>query len=353
MNVGIKMRLKITSLLIAVALLAACATQPTPVEPNDNESEQTGQEKEQPSEPIEKEAEESVGIQFPEVSLQKKDEGEDVLLLQEALQEIGYELPLDGDYSEVTTWAITDFQLQMGNLSATGIYDEATKKGLEKFAEKGKAIEAGAALPPLTEAVFTNSGSEVSGNPYDLLAIVNKENALPEDYVPNDLVVPDVRFPFTEDLPKKQLRAPAADALEQLFAAADETGFPLFAQSGYRSHERQVGLFTAYVSEHGEVEANQFSARPGESEHQTGLSMDISSETVNYQLVTDFGDTPEGKWVKDNAHQFGFIIRYPKGKEEITKYQFEPWHLRYVGEKAAKEIMENNITLEEYFNEDN
>jgi len=290
---------------------------------------------------------------LPDESLQKMDEGDSVLILQETLLKLGYEIPVDGVYSEATTWAITDFQLQTEDLFVTGTYDEATKHALESMREQEQTVKAGVALPPLDEPAITNSGTQILGNPYDQLAIVNKANALPEDYIPQDLVVPDVPFPFTEDLPKKQLREPAALALEELFKAAQEAGFELFAQSGYRSYERQVTLFEAYTDEHGEDAANLFSARPGESEHQTGLAIDISSASVNYQLVTDFGETPEGEWVEENAADYGFIIRYPEDKEDITEYQFEPWHLRYVGKKAAQEISQENIALEEYIAEMN
>ena len=185
-------------------------------------------------------------------------------------------------------------------------------------------------------------------SPDSITVLVNKEYALPDGYEPKDLVVTNVRFPFTEDDPKKQLRKEAAEALEQLFDAAEEEGHFLFAQSGYRSFERQEAIFASNVEQDGEEAANQYSARPGESEHQTGLVMDITSEAVEFRLVEEFGDTPEGKWVAENAYKYGFIIRYEKGKEDITGYQYEPWHLRYVGKKAAKTIYEQDLTLEEY-----
>lgn len=133
-----------------------------------------------------------------------------------------------------------------------------------------------------------------------------------------------------------------------MFASAENAGIHLFAQSGFRSFERQEQIFTAFAEQDGEEAANKYSARPGESEHQTGLVMDITSESVNFQLTTEFGATEEGLWVAEHAHEHGFIIRYPKGKESITQYDYEPWHLRYVGIKAATEMNNNNETLEEY-----
>ena len=185
-------------------------------------------------------------------------------------------------------------------------------------------------------------------NPYDVLALVNKNHALPDDYEPVDLVVPNVRFPFEEDVPKKQLRKIAADALEDQFAAGDEDCITLFAQSGYSSYDRKEAIFASNAAKNGEEHANTYSARAGQSEHQTGLVMDVTAQAVGFDLVIDFGETEEGKWIKEHAHEYGFIIRYPEGKEAITLYQYEPWHLRYVGQKTASAIYEEDQTFEEY-----
>ena len=182
---------------------------------------------------------------------------------------------------------------------------------------------------------------------YDVL--VNKERRMPADYIPPDLVRIDVPtiLVFEE---VNHLRRAASEALSALFAAAeDEQGFELLARSGYRSHKTQVSLYQLNVREYGEQEAARISAQPGTSEHQSGLAMDISSPVVNYQLTKDFGETEEGKWVAENAHRFGFIIRYMKGREEITGYDYEPWHLRYVGTVLAEDIYLKNYTLEEYY----
>src|SRR5699024_2355749 len=165
--------------------------------------------------------------------------------------------------------------------------------------------------------------TKISENPYDGLALINKEHALPAEYIPEDLVTPDVRFPFTEDLPNKQMRQSAARALKDLIKDAYDAGRDLFTQSVYRSYERQEAIFAANIEKNGEKEANKYSARPGESEHQSGLTMDVTSPGVEYDLVIAFEDTPEGKWIKKHASDYGFIIRYPKGKEDITQYQYE------------------------------
>lgn len=190
-------------------------------------------------------------------------------------------------------------------------------------------------------AVITNAAST--------FALVNKLRNLPADYVPSDLVVPDVPFSFEGKSPKKQLRKEAAKALETLFDAAKKDGIKLKAVSGYRSYATQKSIFESNTAKKGEEVANRTSARPGQSEHQTGLAMDVSSASVGYALEESFGDTKEGKWLAKHAAEYGFIIRYMKGKEKITGYAYEPWHIRFVGEDAAKDIVKKKLTLEEYF----
>lgn len=211
--------------------------------------------------------------------------------------------------------------------------------------------------PKLTlEAVFFNEIAQVDGekiiqNPENKLTLVNKVFALPEDYIPGDLVRPNVEFSFgNQDIEKSYMRQEAASALEKMFADAKSQDIHLFAVSGYRSYERQDDNFHNKVNKIGEEAAAKIVAYPGNSEHQTGLAMDISSQSANFKLTEQFGGTPEGKWLMENAHRFGYILRYPKGLETITGYNYEPWHYRYVGLKAAAEIYKNQLTLEEYFN---
>lgn len=184
------------------------------------------------------------------------------------------------------------------------------------------------------------------------LVLVNKNRNIPSDYVPDDLVVPNVRFPFDEFDEKKQMRKEAAEALEQLFNAAEEEGIYLFAISGYRSYARQKYLFDIRAERDGFEEANKLTAYPGQSEHQTGLAMDVSCQSVGFQLTEKFGQVTEGIWLKENAHKFGFIIRYEKDKVDITGYSYEPWYIRYVGKEVAEEIYSKNITLEEYLGDE-
>lgn len=189
---------------------------------------------------------------------------------------------------------------------------------------------------------------QVVADPESLVVLVNKQSMLPDNYEPSDLVEPDVPFIFEEKLEKRKMRKVAAEALEELFAAAKEDGISLAAVSGYRSRSTQESLYNLYVQRDGEEAANQYSAKPGQSEHQTGLAMDVSGATGACAAQDCFADTEEAEWLAEHSHEYGFIIRYPEGKEEITGYQYEPWHLRYVGVEIATTIYEENLTLEEY-----
>ncbi|GEL78846.1 M15 family metallopeptidase [Tenuibacillus multivorans] len=186
-------------------------------------------------------------------------------------------------------------------------------------------------------------------DPHALDVVVNKVRRLPKGFVPKNLVEPQVPFNASEGNPKRLLREEAANALEELFAAAKEEGFDLVAQSGYRSIERQIELYNWYVENYGQDWVDQYSAVPGHSEHHTGLTMDITSDVVAMELVEAFGETEPGQWVEEHAHEYGFVIRYPKGKSDITGYSYEPWHLRYFGVETATDIYESGVTVEEYY----
>lgn len=201
--------------------------------------------------------------------------------------------------------------------------------------------------------VVGEDGKVYLKNTDDYLVLVNKQRNLPADYTPQDLVIPEVPFSFTQDLPKKYMRVDAARALERMFQQAKADGIKLVGISGYRSYQTQKDIFTYNVKRKGEEEANKTSARPGQSEHQTGLAMDVSSAGVNYTLSEKFGQTIEGQWLAANAPNFGFIIRYPKDKTHITGYNYEPWHVRYVGIEHALKITNLDITLEEYLGQGN
>jgi D-alanyl-D-alanine carboxypeptidase len=195
-----------------------------------------------------------------------------------------------------------------------------------------------------------NGTIAVIAQPDAFTALVNPFNKLPEDYEPDDLVYPDVKFIFSEKVEKRMMRKEAAEALEQLFEGAENDGFSLAGVSAYRSHATQTKLFDRYVKRDGYEKARTYSALPGTSEHETGLAVDVTSGDGSCAAADCFGDTAEASWLAKHAATYGFIVRYPKGKDDITGYQYEPWHLRYVGESLAGELADSGLTLEEYYN---
>jgi len=219
----------------------------------------------------------------------------------------------------------------------------------------------GATTPPATTKPGSASGGQagiskgedgaiaVIGKPESIAALVNPFNMLPDDYVPSDLVYPDVRFIFNDKIEKRMMRKEAAEALENLFAGAEKDKIYLAGVSAYRSHKTQKALFDRYVKRDGYEKARTYSALPGTSEHETGLAVDVTSSDGKCAAADCFGDTKEADWLKKHAANYGFIIRYPEGKQDITGYQYEPWHLRYVGVDLAGEIAANGSTLEEYY----
>lgn len=184
----------------------------------------------------------------------------------------------------------------------------------------------------------------------EFLILINKTHPVDENYKPDDLT--GIKYFASDRSPEgRYMRAEAAAQFEKLVEAAAQEGCELVMTTAYRSYGFQNILYTNYVKQSGEEAANKFSAKPGQSEHQSGLAVDVSGPSVDYRLSDDFGETPEGAWMAEHAHEFGFILRFPLGKEDITGYQYEPWHLRYVGQPAADEIYKQGITLEEYLGE--
>ncbi len=187
-------------------------------------------------------------------------------------------------------------------------------------------------------------------DPASLWFINNKVTGLPLDYVPIDLVVPGVSLRLAATQEQMQLRKIAQTDLEHLFADAKQAALQMQFGSGYRSAKYQKTLYDGYVASGGKAEADRVSARPGHSEHQTGLALDFTRADGKCHLEACFGDQPEGKWLAENAYKYGFILRYTTDKESVTGYKFEPWHYRYVGKDLAAEMQKQHIaTLEEYF----
>ena len=191
--------------------------------------------------------------------------------------------------------------------------------------------------------------TEIDTDPSSITVFINREYALPEDYEPDDLVVPNVLFNLDYYDERKLMRSEAAAALEELFAAAEKDGYTLYGVSAYRSYSRQRKIFLNNIVKRGKEHTLKYSAVPGTSEHQSGLSIDVSTKSFGFRLLDDFINTPEGVWLSKNAYRFGYIIRYPVDKVEITGYAYEPWHIRYVGKDLAAYLYTNDLTLDEYY----
>ena len=188
---------------------------------------------------------------------------------------------------------------------------------------------------PTTKAAAPDSVSQ-SANGYEIktvngvtyvdgVLVANKTYGLPASYYTGGL---------TADCDR---------AYDNLKAAAAKAGYSLYISSGFRDYETQEVIYNRYVANDGKANADRYSARPGHSEHQTGLAIDLNG------VSDSFGDTPTGKWVAAHCHEYGFILRYPKGKEAQTGYMYEPWHIRYVGKDVAKKIFDSGLCLEEYY----
>ncbi len=177
--------------------------------------------------------------------------------------------------------------------------------------------------------------------PNSISVLVNKNNQLAADYIPHDLEKISLDYANEEQYMRKE----AKEHFERLSEDARKLGYQIIASSTYRSYTYQERLYHYYIETKGLEYADLCSARPGHSEHQTGLAIDVMGSNQDYDA---FADSIEFPWMTENAYKYGFILRYPKGKENITGFKYEPWHYRYVGIKIAKIIHENNWTLEEY-----
>lgn len=162
----------------------------------------------------------------------------------------------------------------------------------------------------------------------------------------NDILIVNKTYNLPKDYDPGSLKEEAVNAFEKMRDAAKADNIKLWIASGYRSYSTQDELYNYYVKIDGKKKADTYSARPGYSEHQTGFAMDLNI------IDSSFEGTPEAIWLENNSYKYGFIIRYPKGKEGITGYKYEPWHVRYLGEKLAKNVYDSGLTLEEYLNID-
>ncbi|MHC5558356.1 M15 family metallopeptidase [Kocuria sp. U4B] len=177
------------------------------------------------------------------------------------------------------------------------------------------------------------------GDPASLAVVVNKRRPLePRGWAPRDL----------EQVEGRRLRPEAARAARELLAAARADGVRIVLVSGYRSYDEQAATYAGWVAQQGQAAADTASARPGHSEHQTGLAVDVG-EGSGCDLQVCFADTAAAAWVADHAAEHGFVVRYPRGAQAVTGYWYEPWHLRYLGAQRARELVRSGAaTLEEF-----
>ena len=258
----------------------------------------------------------------------------------------------------------TDEQVILRISQRTGCYNNSMHKKLGVIIVLLMVLAFGAwliATPKAQNSHSTTASTKPATSPFNkneyslseptsIWVVVNKLRPLqPATYIPPDLVTPNVplRVPGNESM---QVRKVVASAMEDMFAAAKADQVALMLSSGYRSYTYQVGLYSGYVSTSGKTGADTYSARPGYSEHQTGLAFDV--EPLNQQCDVDqcFANLPAGKWIAAHAYEYGFLLRYPADKTSITGYTYEPWHLRYVGKSLAMELHNQHVeTLEEFF----
>lgn len=251
--------------------------------------------------------------------------------------------------------AVDDLVYVVNHNFLTTTYDEITLKLMHQeyyiHARLSRYLEYQKSHPDLdVKEIITRINSDLDipfyTNPENtdltkgFLMIANKHYYL-GNYIPEDLVTIDAKYGY-----QGKINATVYEEYKKLFDAAYQAGMRLTINSPYRSYQTQNTLYNNYSARDGKAAADTYSARPGYSEHQTGLAMDITSNRSNFD---SFENTQEFTWMQEHAHEYGFILRYPKGKEYITGYIYEPWHYRYVGIEAATYIREHQITYEEYY----
>lgn len=241
----------------------------------------------------------------------------------------------------LVTFLLRD-ESQTSNIDNNGHLSENLTPEEEDLNEVPPATTVG----PLTAEEIRTVKSIIESDSEGYFKLVNKENPLDENYKPENLIIPNVGLTKDRSNEQNLVRADIADDVEAFLGAAEEAGYEIFLSSGYRSYNLQSIFYNndlrAYGYESGYV------AKEGTSEHQLGLAIDITSHSVNLELTEDFENTPEGEWALENAHKYGFILRYKDEKEDITGYKYEPWHFRYVGDRTISKLCyEKDLTLEE------
>lgn len=262
--------------------------------------------------------------------------GDNDIKLYDRLQEMGYTeeqvLSLFDKlkFYEISPLLVFDFQTDLQP------YIDDCIANADKNSQTHFSLTNSYRVPYGTTLPVNNPGS------YDML--VNKTYYLDSSYVPSQVTDLSIRYAASG----LQLESSAAEALKELCEAGKAMGLTVYASSAFRNYEHQENLYNRYVKANGAEEADRTSARPGFSEHQTGLCVDLAAGGENEGLGS-FKDTDEFVWTAANSAEYGWILRYPEGKEQITGYDYEPWHYRYVGKDIAQKVVASGLTYDEYY----
>ncbi len=229
-------------------------------------------------------------------------------------------------------------------LLCASMYAYKHREAIKEAAKVTPTVDASQAADSTVTTALPDSLTENSS----ITVLVDKTHKLPKDYVPSDLTTPYLNS--TSDV--IQLRSEAGTKAKEMKDAAAAAGVTLVVSAGYRSYETQAELYQDRVDLVGEEKAKKIMAEAGCSEHQTGLAIDFTDDPANNNMTEAFADTAAGQWLAAHAHEYGYILRYPKGKEKITGYSYMPWHYRYVGVDVSNAMyaIGADETFEEYFN---
>lgn len=247
--------------------------------------------------------------------------------------------------SERVKWLQENLKVAGYYTRIDGVYNEETKQSLSRFLGEQMSMIYDTYNNEIAEMITHYNQNRYTASIDDYLVVVNKHKNLKSTDIPSRLV--NITVAHSSNV--KQVESATNAQLEKMFSDAKLAGVNLRVVSAYRSFDYQIALFERYLKQSGFEKANTFSALPGQSEHQTGLAVDLDDTTGQYTLQQSFDQTLAYQWLSQHAHQYGFILSFPKGWEARTGYMYEPWHYRYVGDPViAQEIMERGMTLEEY-----
>lgn len=251
--------------------------------------------------------------------------------------------------------------LMVGGIGVYGVYSYSSVqqivqinnkvKAASEMAVKAAAVREAKKKEPvyitLPGAKSVRALVEDYSTPDSIWTLLSKTHPVSIDYVPANLKIPNVMTRTDKSDLERSIRSDVEQPMINMFTAASASGYQLMIGSGYRSAALQATYFNSLASSVGETAANQSIAKPGQSEHQTGLAADITTVSRNCYLDNCFADTSDGQWLANNSYKYGFILRYPKDKEAITGYQYESWHFRYVGIDLATALHDSGLTLDE------